>query len=65
MGGFDDQVDVNDVRAFTGVEWTGPRNVTGFMETGYVFEREMLYRSNPLNKLNLQDAWMIRGGFSF
>jgi hypothetical protein len=65
MGGMDDQVDVNDVRAFMGYEWVGPRGVTGFVEGGYVFQREMLYRSNPLNQLDLQDAIMVRGGFAF
>jgi hypothetical protein len=65
IGGVEDQVDVNDVRAFMGWEWTGPKGVTGFLEGGYVFEREMLYRSNPLNSLQLQDALMIRAGFAF
>ncbi len=65
MSGLDDQVDVNEVRAYFGWEWLGPRGVTGFAETGYVFEREMLYRSNPGVKLGLQDAIMVRLGFAF
>lgn len=63
--GADDQVDVNDVRAFVGLEWAGPRRVTGFLEGGYVFERELLYRSDPANSLRLQDTLMIRTGISF
>ncbi len=65
MGNIDDQVDVNEIRSFFGYEWVGPKNVTGFLETGYVFDREMLYRSDPTVRLGLQDAWMVRGGLSF
>ncbi|MEM7785615.1 MAG: hypothetical protein AAF623_19865, partial [Planctomycetota bacterium] len=63
--GTPDQVDVNDVRSFLGIEWMGPKRVTGFFEFGYVFEREILYRSVPLNKLDLQDTLVIRSGFAF
>lgn len=65
MGGMNDQVDVNEVRAYFGFEWLGPKGVTGFAETGYVFDREMLYRSDPLNRLQVQDAMMVRLGFAF
>jgi len=65
LGGMDDQVDINDVRAFAGFEWTGPRKVTGFIEGGYVFEREMLYRSDPTMPLNIRDTIMIRTGIAF
>lgn len=65
MGGINDQVDINDVRAFMGLEWMGPRGVTGFIEGGYVFEREILYRSAPATELNLPDTFMLRMGFAF
>jgi len=65
MGGGGDQVDINDVRAFLGIEWMGPRRVTGFFEGGYVFNREILYRSNPTDALDLRDTFMIRSGFAF
>jgi len=64
-GGAKDQADINDVRAFLGVEWMGPRRITGFLEAGYVFERELLYRSDPLNGLDLHDTVMIRSGLAF
>lgn len=63
--GADDQVDINDVRAMVGLEWLGPRNVTGFLEGGYVFEREMLYRSNPNLRLSIPDSLMLRLGIAF
>ena len=62
---FDDQADINDVRAFVGLEWMGPRRVTGFLELGYAFERELLYRSDPDNELELNDAFMFRTGLAF
>jgi hypothetical protein len=65
MGGMDDQVDINDVRAYMGMEWMGPLRVTGFFEAGYVFNREILYRSNPMNRLEISDSFMIRSGFAF
>lgn len=63
--GSTDQVDINDVRAYIGIEWMGPRRVTGFFEFGYVFDRSILYRSDAMTSLDLQDALMIRSGFSF
>ena len=60
-----DQADINDVRAYFGLEWRGPKCVTGFFEFGYVFNREIVYRSNAINTLELQDTIMIRSGFAF
>jgi len=65
IGGIEDQVDINDVRAFIGVEWMGPRRVTGFFDAGYVFERELVYRSAPLIDIPIQDSFMIRSGIAF
>jgi hypothetical protein len=63
--GTGDQVDINDVRAFVGMEWMGPRRVTGFFEFGYAFDREIVYRSNAMNILDLQDTLMVRSGLAF
>ena len=63
--GDSDQVDINDVRAFLGLEWLGPRRVTGFAEFGYVFEREILYRSDPSSILDIPDTLMFRSGIAF
>jgi len=65
LGGFEDQVDINDVRAFVGLEWMGPRRVTGFFDVGYVFERELVYRSAPLIDVPIEDSFMIRSGIAF
>jgi len=65
IGNIEDQVDINDVRAFIGLEWMGPRRVTGFFDVGYVFERELVYRSAPLIDIPIQDSVMIRSGIAF
>lgn len=63
--GRSDQADINDVRAYMGLEWMGPRRVTGFLEVGYVFEREIVYRSSPNRPLDVEDAFMFRSGLAF
>ena len=65
VAGFEDQVDINEVRSFVGAEWVGPRNVTGFLEFGYVFNRKLVYRSDDKNPTDLQDAGMVRLGVAF
>lgn len=65
VGGFDDQVDINDKRVLAGLEWKNPRGCTGFLEAGYVWDRHILYRSDPSNKLDNSDSFMIRTGFAF
>jgi hypothetical protein len=65
IDGADDQVDINDVRAFGGIEWIGPRRVTGFVDFGYAFERELVYSSDPINNLDLQDTLFVRTGVAF
>lgn len=65
LAGFNDQVDVNEVYSFIGAEWMGPRNVTGFVELGYAFNRELVYRSDDKNPTELQDAIMVRAGLAF
>lgn len=62
--GFSDQVDLNDYRATVGLEWIGVRGVTGFAEVGYVFQRELIYRSTDPLDAELGDTFMFRAGFS-
>ncbi len=65
LDGSSDQADINDVRSYLGFEWMGPRRVTGFLEVGYVFEREIVYRSSPNNPLDVEDAFIFRSGLAF
>ena len=62
----DDRIDINDYRAILGIEWFGQRGVTGFAETGYVFNRELVSQAAiPTRELELQDSIMVRLGLEF
>lgn len=65
IGGLGDQVDINDIRVFVGREWLGPRGLTGFVEFGYVFSRQLVYRSDPEAPVDISDTFMIRSGLAF
>lgn len=66
IGGLDDRIDINDYRAIIGIEWFGPRGVTGFLETGYVFDRELVsFAASPTRRLELEDTVMVRLGLEF
>jgi hypothetical protein len=60
-----DRVDINDVRLSSGIEWTGPRGVTGFFETGFVFRRQVIYVVRPEDSFDPGDTYMIRAGVTF
>jgi len=63
--GASDQVDLNDMRAYIGVDWTTVRAKRGFFEAGFVFKRNLKYRYLPEDDLDLEDAFMLRGGLTF
>jgi hypothetical protein len=76
VGGFDDQIDINDIRVSIGLEFKptqaidasaagGRRNYVGYFEAGYVFEREILYRSKSPPEFNLPETFMLRAGLRF
>ncbi len=62
--GAQDQADINDLRLVTGIEWKTLTNITGYVEAGYVFNREIYYRMGS-PKLDLKDTFMLSGGFAF
>lgn len=68
--GTNDSIDINDLRLVLGLEWgrndqmrEGRR--VGFLEVGYVFDRELRYKTSPMDNLRLQDTVMVRAGFGF
>lgn len=69
VSGATEQVDINDIRVTLGIEWgrsdlirQGRR--TGFAEVGYVFARELEYKSKVGN-IDLNDTFMIRLGIGY
>jgi len=58
-------VDINDIRVFGGLEWSHPNKLTGFIEVGYVFDREVVYRDLGVANFKPTDTIMLRAGFNF
>ncbi len=68
--GTSDSVDINDLRLVLGLEWGRSEQMrdgrrTGFLEIGYVFDRELVYKATPMDNIDLQDTIMVRAGFGF
>ena len=63
--GTTDAVDINDIRISGGLEWTGPRGLTGFFEAGFVFKRQVVYVVTPADSFDPDDTFMMRAGISF
>lgn len=64
MGFVDDQVDINDYRVFFGLEATHPNRLRAYVELGFVWERQLVYRS-AIPTLNVDNTLMLRTGFNF
>jgi hypothetical protein len=68
--GYEDQVDINDLRAIFGLEW-GPSSSlqagrrTAFAEIAYVFSREVRYRYSPNDDFDPDDAFSFRIGIGY
>ena len=68
--GFEDQIDINDIRLILGLEWGPPYKFqqnarTGFFEVGYVGARELVYVETPTQSIDLNDTYMLRAGFEY
>lgn len=63
-GGFSDNVDLNDIRIKGGVDWMTYRNLRGFAEVGYVFNRDVVYVIAPTDSFRARDTVMFSLGFA-
>jgi hypothetical protein len=63
--GASERVDINDLRVFIGTEWNNLNRLYGFLEVGYVFERELYFVVEPSDRTTLADTLMLRAGISF
>jgi hypothetical protein len=63
--GTSDAIDINDFRASAGLEWTGPRGLSGFFEAGFVFKRQVIYVVDPSDSFDPGETFMLRAGLSF
>ena len=63
--GTSDRVDINDIRVKFGVDWINQRNWRGYLEAGYVFDREVVYVVRPGDSFRARDTFLLGAGFSF
>jgi len=64
---YTDSFDYNDIRVMLGMEWI-PETESGrmgFVEVGYVFNRELIYVSLNPPSLELDSTFMVRAGVVF
>lgn len=60
-----DQFDYNDIRVSGGLEFETQSTIRGHLEIGYVFDRELLFRSGMPGSFDLDDTFMFRAGIDF
>ncbi len=68
--GANDEIDINDVRLMLGLEFGKSDQIRqgfrlGFIEAGYAFNRELLYRVRSASSLDLENSFVLRAGFAY
>ncbi len=68
--GLKESIDLNDIRLVFGLEWGKNDQMRegrriGFFESGFVFDRELLYRQSSADNLRLQETFTIRIGLGY
>lgn len=63
--GGDERIDINDIRAIVGTEWQMRNSLKGFVEGGFVFNREVVYVAEPLDSFDPGETFMLRGGIAY
>jgi hypothetical protein len=65
-----DEIDINDIRLMLGFEFGRSEQIRqgfrqGFIEGGYAFNRELLYRNRSTSNLDLENSFILRAGFAY
>jgi hypothetical protein len=63
--GVTDSIDYNDIRVMLGFDWIALSGLRGFIETGYAFDREIIYTKAPPPNFDPDDTFMLRAGVVF
>lgn len=68
--GSNDDIDINDIRVMLGLEFGKSEQIRqgfrlGFIEGGYAFNRELIYRVRSSANLDLADSFVLRAGFAY
>ncbi|MCO6459335.1 MAG: hypothetical protein J5I93_28835 [Pirellulaceae bacterium] len=69
-GDFSDRIDINDIRVMVGLEWGQPNVIAqgrrfGFIEAGWVTDREVIYVATPDQNFRARDSLMLRAGIGY
>jgi hypothetical protein len=65
VSGLTNRIDINDIRITVGLEWEVPNHRTGWIEAGYVLDREVIYVESPADSFSMDDTFMLRAGFTY
>lgn len=60
-----DVVEYSDLRAILGLEFRGLSGLRGLVEVGYVFDREIFFKSRLPSSFVPDDTFMLRGGLAY
>ena len=65
-----DEIDINDIRLMIGLEFGKSDQIRqgfrmGFIEAGYAFNRELIYRVRSSSSLDLENSFIVRAGFAY
>lgn len=68
--GTNDEIDINDIRIMLGLEFGKSDQIRqgfrlGFIEAGYAFNRELIYRVRSSSSLDLDNSFVLRAGFAY
>ena len=68
--GTNDEIDINDIRIMLGLEIGKSDQIRqgfrlGFIEAGYAFNRELIYRVRSTSNLDLDNSFVLRAGFAY
>jgi hypothetical protein len=65
--GGNDQFEYDDIRVAIGVDFLPEtqNGLRGYLEVGYAFDRQLVYRSRMPSKVDITDAVLVGGGLSY
>jgi hypothetical protein len=66
----EDSIDINDIRVMLGLEFGQNQYVrfgqrSAFVEAGYSFNRELIYRIRPQDNLDIENSFILRAGIGY
>ncbi len=67
VGNLNDEFEYDDLRFAIGVDILPEtqNGLRGYLEVGYAFDRQLVFRSNMPSKVDIGDTVLVGGGFSF